>query len=678
MKNVRIRYPGASSDKNDTVVLSRVSINLKVLVAPLAVMLLFIGVSVGAISLLRSQGQAFRDVVGGAFDAATTTSRLALTIAGVHSDIIRHVNLLGTQQNTESLKELQQTLPARLDRAEAMLQSVEANAPSVDADLLHDVADFLSIYRVVATRVAKMDTLNPTLVSSLMAHYSQLDTYLNRLAELTIRAAKDRQQRTEVFVDRSVQLLLAVVVATFAIGLAATWWIGRAISKPLTEMTDVMSRLARGEFDITVPAMKRKDEVGEMAQAVEVFRQASMQLHQREHELAQTVQNLAVMRDHAADASRAKSAFLANMSHELRTPLNGILGYAQILQWEQNLTRKHQNGLVTIEKSGQHLLALIDDILDLSKIEAGKLELHPAPLALSAFLQGIVDIGRMRAEQKELRFNFEAGALPACVLADEKQLRQVLLNLCGNAVKFTDSGEVNLRVVPLDGPAETARLRFEVSDSGLGISADELKTLFQPFHQVGDLRRRRGGTGLGLAISRQLVRLMGGDIEVESTSGRGSRFWFELSLPQVAVPEAAAPERVATGYDGVRKKVLVVDDVAENRMLIVDMLRPLGFLTFEASNGQEGLQRAQELMPDLILMDNVMPQMSGLESTRRLRELPAFKDVPVLAVSASATQDDRANAVAAGATDFVSKPFRATQLLALLERHLKMRFNTRA
>ena len=658
--------------------LSRVSIELKVLVAPLAVMLLFIGVSVGAISLLRSQGEAFRDVVGGAFDAATTTSRLSLTVASVHSDIIRHVNLLGTQQNTESLAELRQALPARLDRAEAMLQSVEVNAPAVDRDLLRDVADFLSIYRVVSTRVAQMETLNPTLVSSLMAHYSQLDTYLNRLADLTIRAAKEKQLRTEAFVARSVQILLAVVVATLALGLAATWWIGRAISKPLTEMTGVMSRLAGGEFDIAVPAMKRKDEVGEMAQAVEVFRQASMKLHQREQELAQTVEHLAQMRDQAAEASRAKSAFLANMSHELRTPLNGILGYAQILQWEPNLSRKQQGGLATIEKSGQHLLALIDDILDLSKIEAGRLELHPAPLALAPFLQGIVDIVRVRAEQKGLAFVFDAGELPTHVLADEKQLRQVLLNLCGNATKFTDSGQVSLRVESVPGGDGAVRLRFEVKDSGVGMTSDDLAKLFQPFHQVGDVQRRRGGTGLGLAISRQLVRLMGGDIEVQSTPGQGSRFWFELGLPRVQASEPAAPERVATGYDGVRKKVLVVDDVAENRMLLVDMLRPLGFLTFEAANGKEGLERAQELMPDLIVMDNVMPVMSGLESTRRLRELPAFKQVPVIAISASASQDDRANAVAAGATDFVTKPFRATQLLGLLERHLKIRFHTRA
>jgi len=659
-------------------VLSRVSIKLKVLVAPLAVMLLFIGVSAVAISLLRSQGEAFREVVGGAFDAANATSRMSLTVAGIHSDIIRHLDLGGTRQNTESLKELQDTLARRFDRVDAMLQSIETNAPAIDRDLLHDLADLLAVYRIVATRLAQSPEANPTQVSSLMAHYSQLDGYMGRLADLTIRAAKERQQRTEAYVDRTVAILAAVVAITFVIGLAATWLIGRAISRPLTEMTSAMSRLADGQYDVVIPATGRRDEVGKMAQAVEVFRQASLRLHERETELAHTVEHLARMRDQATEASRAKSAFLANMSHELRTPLNAVLGYAQLLQWDASLSPKQASGLSTIEKSGQHLLTLIDDILDLAKIEAGKLELHAAPVDLGAFLQGIVDIIKVRAQQKGLRFVYEPDALPPMVELDEKQVRQVLLNLLGNATKFTDHGTVCLRVHRLlHDDAAIARLRFEVQDSGLGIGDDDLKTLFKPFQQVGDIERRRGGTGLGLAISRQLVRLMGGDIQVESEAGRGSRFWFELPLPIAHAQASVTPDRIATGYEGERKKVLVIDDVAENRSVLVDMLRPLGFLTYEALDGREGLERAIELRPDLILMDNVMPVMSGLEVTRRLRDMPEFRHVPVIAISASASKADKDRAVEAGATDFLPKPFRATQLLALCERHLGIRFNTR-
>ena len=656
---------------------SRASIKLKVLAAPLVVILLFVGVSAGAVWLLRSQGEAFREVVGGAFDAATTTSRISLTVASIHSDMVRHISLMSTHQHVESMSELRETLAARFDKVEAMLQSVETNAPAVDKDLLHDVADFLSIYRTVATRVTQAAVLNPTLISTLMAHYSQLDAYLNRLAEVTILAAKERQRRTEALVDRTVNVLLLGVAITVAIGLVATWLIGRAISRPLAEMTRSMSRLAEGEYDIQVPAMERQDEVGSMAGAVEVFREATMRLHQRETELAHTIEHLAIMRDQATEASRAKSEFLANMSHELRTPLNAILGYAQLMQWEAGMNEKQLRGLATIEKSGQHLLTLIDDVLDLSKIEAGKRELDVAPLALGPFLRGIVDIIRVRTEQKHLVFVYEADELPPSVDADEKQLRQVLLNLLGNATKFTDQGEVRLRVKLLSGADQAARLRFEVRDSGIGIGEVDMKTLFQPFQQVGDLERRRGGTGLGLAISRQLVRLMGSDIEVASKPGQGSTFTFELRLPLADTQASLPADRIAVGYDGERKKVLVVDDVTENRMVLIDMLRPLGFLTFEANNGREGVERAQTLLPDLILMDNVMPVMNGLEATRLLRAMPALKDVPVLAISASASQADREKAVDAGATDFVTKPFRAAHLLALLERHLGIRFHTR-
>jgi signal transduction histidine kinase/ActR/RegA family two-component response regulator len=658
-------------------VLSRVSIKLKVLVAPVAVMLLFIGVSAVAVSLLRSQGEAFREVVGGALDAATTTSRMSLAVASIHSDIIRHLDVIGTRQNTESRTELRDTLARRFDRVEAMLQSVETNAPTVDRDLLRDTADFFAVYRIVAQRVVQMPESNPTLISTLMAHYSQLDTYLGRIADQTIRAAKDRQQRTEAQVGRTVSLLMGVVAVTIAIGLAATWLIGRAISRPLTEMTGAMSRLAEGEYDVTVPAMDRRDEVGAMAGAVEVFRRASMQLHQRETELAQTVDHLAIARDEAAAASRAKSEFLANMSHELRTPLNAILGYAQLLQWDAGLAPKQMSGLATIEKSGEHLLALIDDVLDLAKIEAGKAELRTAPLDPALFVRGIADIMRVRAEQKGLQFVHEASGLPTMVEADEKRLRQVLLNLLGNAVKFTDRGEVALRVHARAMEGGWAALRFEVSDTGLGIDAADLQTLFQPFQQVGDVERRRGGTGLGLAISRQLVRLMGGEIAVDSAPGRGSRFMFELKLPLAHAVESPAHAHVATGYEGERRRVLVVDDVVENRRMLVDMLRPLGFVTYEASDGREGVERALALRPHLILMDNVMPVMNGLETTRRLRAMPEFRDVPVIAISASATRDDRDKAAEAGASDFLPKPFRMTHLLALLEQHLGIRFRTR-
>jgi len=361
-------------------------------------------------------------------------------------------------------------------------------------------------------------------------------------------------------------------------------------------------------------------------------------------------------------ANQAKSEFLARMSHELRTPLTGILGYAGILRGDRTLTERQLHGVSVIQQSGEHLLTLINDILDFARIEAGKLELSVTEIPMGRFLRVIADIIGVRAEQKQLAFRCDIAAdLPLGVLADERRLRQVLLNLLANAVKFTDRGEVSLRV----SFAPPARLRFEVRDTGIGIGEDRREAIFEPFEQAGEMQRRMGGAGLGLAISRQLVRLMGSDIEVESRPDEGSTFRFELDLPVVQGQTAPATcERLITGYEGPRRKILVVDDVAANRMVLGDMLRPLGFEMAEAASGREGLEKAQSLRPDLILIDSVMPETDGLEATRRLRKLPSVGKVAIIAISADASGTNEATALAAGADAFLSKPIDHGALLA--------------
>ena len=373
---------------------------------------------------------------------------------------------------------------------------------------------------------------------------------------------------------------------------------------------------------------------------------------------------------HAAEAAnRAKSAFLANMSHELRTPLNGILGYAQILQRDAMLGERQLEGVNVIRKSGEHLLTLINDVLDLAKIEAGKMELYPVDIPLSRFVQTIAEIVGVKATQKRLELVCDlAPDLPQWVRADEKRLRQVLLNLLSNAVKFTDSGHVTLRV----RFAPPARLCFEVHDSGVGIAADQLETIFAPFEQTGDTQRRLAGTGLGLAISRQYVRLMGGEIQVESQPGQGSTFRFEVEAQPVQAATATAASRTVTGYAGPRKKVLVVDDIAENRAVVIDLLTPLGFEVAEATNGREGLEMTQRLRPDLILMDIAMPELDGLAATRCLRQLEAFREVPILALSASVSASDSEQSLVAGMNAFLPKPVDADKLLEQMARLLQL------
>ncbi|HET9645790.1 MAG TPA: ATP-binding protein [Burkholderiaceae bacterium] len=372
--------------------------------------------------------------------------------------------------------------------------------------------------------------------------------------------------------------------------------------------------------------------------------------------------------------AQQRSDFLAQMSHELRTPLNGILGFAQILRRDKPLTERQQRGLGIIEQSGQHLLALINDILDLARIDAAKVELEPAEMDLPGFLTVVSDIVRVKAEEKHVLFTHRFDKrLPALVKADEKRVRQVLLNLLSNAIKFTDRGEVSLNVELLREDERGARLRFEVLDTGIGMNDEQLGRLFQPFEQVAHGQRREGGTGLGLAISRRLVRLMGGDIEVVSKPGEGSRFWFDIELPKGRALAAAHRQvGMPVAYEGRRRKVLVVDDVAQNRAMLADGLAVLGFEVHQARNGAEGVEKALALRPDLMIVDVVMPVMDGLEATRRIRRIPVLQSLPIVATSGNNGQQVEAQSRAAGADAFIPKPIEQATLVATVGRLLDL------
>jgi CheY-like chemotaxis protein/anti-sigma regulatory factor (Ser/Thr protein kinase) len=353
------------------------------------------------------------------------------------------------------------------------------------------------------------------------------------------------------------------------------------------------------------------------------------------------------------------------MSHELRTPLNAILGYAQLLKRSPDTTKWQANAYHTIQQSGEHLLMLIVDLLDLSKIEAEKLELQLSTVHMPAFLQGIASIIRVKANEKALEFECEFSPdLPSYIQADQKHLRQVLLNLLSNAIKFTDRGRVDLEVTVLSQSREEVRLRFGVRDTGSGIPRDDLETIFRPFEQLGGEESRSGGTGLGLSISRKLVRFMGGEIQVESTPGQGSLFSFDVAA-LVAHYEGSASGLggKVIGYDGPRKSVLVVDDIDANRFVLADTLRLLGFEIEQAINGLEALRAVQSNATDLVLMDVRMPVMDGLEAMRQMRQHPKLCQIPIITVSAGVATNERDECLEAGAKAFLTKPIDEANML---------------
>ncbi|MCW5623866.1 MAG: response regulator [Burkholderiales bacterium] len=369
----------------------------------------------------------------------------------------------------------------------------------------------------------------------------------------------------------------------------------------------------------------------------------------------------------AESANLAKSRYVTGMSHELRTPLNSILGYAQILQTDETIPVGRRDALAVIRRSGEHLLGLIDGLLDIAKIEAGKLRIDKGETHLPEFLDQIVKMFRLQAENRGLEFRFECTTpLPEVVHADERRLRQILINLLANAVKFTDEGSVTLRV---EYRREIAR--FVVEDTGIGIAPEDHVRIFMPFERSGTAQDRAdSGTGLGLAITKLLTELMGGQIRIDSEPGRGSRFEVQMYLSRIAAPRTT-PRKEAdiVGYHGSIKRILVVDDQAGQRELLSNLLLPLGFGVVEASGGQECMAEVSREMPDAILMDIAMRGDSGWEVAAELRAA-GFTRVPIIIVSANAFENDPEKLEASGCSDFIVKPVLVSELLAKLEWHL--------
>ncbi len=382
----------------------------------------------------------------------------------------------------------------------------------------------------------------------------------------------------------------------------------------------------------------------------------------------------------AETANRAKSVFLANMSHELRTPLNAILGFSKLMRDDVALSAEQHHTLDIINRSGEHLLGLINNVLDMAKIEAGRTALEPAVFDLHAMLRDIADLMRQRAEAKGLLLTLEIAAdVPRVVKSDESKLRQALINLTGNAVKFTSLGFIALRLSarPADASARLT-LVIEVKDSGTGISAQDQPRIFEPFVQIGKKSDQKG-TGLGLSITLQFVELLSGTILVESTLGKGTTFHVEIPVEAVESTMAVSTRSRETvvahlAPDQPEFRILIVEDQEENWQLLRQLLEKAGFQVRVAVNGAEGVEVFQSWRPHFIWMDWRMPVMDGAEATRRIRTLEGGRNVKIVALSASVFMQDREQVLAAGADDFAAKPIEFEKIYDCLARHLAVRF----
>lgn len=430
---------------------------------------------------------------------------------------------------------------------------------------------------------------------------------------------------------------------------------------PIDLLKGVMVKLSSNDMSVELDKNRYQDEISDMIGAVQIFKDNTQKLIQSEQQIK------LAMRE-ATSANKAKSIFLARMSHELRTPLNAILGFANLLKKSSNINQNEKNNLITIKRSGEHLLNIINEILELSKIEAGKLEIVPKSFNFYELLEEIKSLFLFRCESKGLIFQVEcSSSVPKIIKADEQRLRQILINLLGNSLKFTNGGKISLYIY-----AQNNKLFFEVKDSGIGIDKKDLKKIFKPFEQIKKDDYTQQGTGLGLSITKELISLMKGSIYVKSTPFVGSEFYFSINYENCDVSEVemdfSNKQIINIKKQNFEKSILVVDDIKENRELISEILQQYEFKIYEASSGLQAIEIFSKNKIDLIFMDILMGELNGNQTIKLIRQND--ENVPIIAVSANVFDEDKNETIKNGANDFLSKPIDEKELLLKLEKYL--------